>query len=168
MTTNDFSAQAASWIARLREGVSHAGVRTALRCWLSDATRPRAFQAVMFIRGSLDDMSFNTVAALYAYHPEHRQDAGSLGMLCRKLSGEYNTFEGRFRRLLLCDGKELRKHLRGIILAACSKGHAVDYLRLYLDLCSWEHEYYGDKVRTQWAADFWTGADIAVSQLSSV
>jgi CRISPR type I-E-associated protein CasB/Cse2 len=168
MSANDFSTQAASWIARLSEQASHPGVRASLRSWFSDAARPRAFPALMSILGSLDDDNFNTVAALYAYHPEHRQDAGSLGALCRKLSGENSTFEGRFRRLLLCTGYELRKHLRGIILAARSKDHPVNYLQLYLDLHSWEHGYYGDRVRTQWASDYWTGSDIAVSQVSSV
>lgn len=168
MTANDFSTQAASWIARLCEQAAHPGVRASLRSWLSDAARPRAFPAIMSIRGSLDDDNFNTVAALYAYHPDHRQDAGSLGALCHKLSGENNTFEGRFRRLLLCSGEELRKRLRGIILAARSKGYPVDFLRLYKELCSWEHGYYGDQVRTQWASDYWTGSDIAVSQVSSV
>ena len=163
MTTTDFSAQAASWITRLCEQASHPGVRASLRSWLSDAARPRAFPAIMSIRGSLADDDFSTVAALYAYHPDHRENAGSIGALCRKLSGENNTFEGRFKRLLFCNKEELRNNLRGIILAARSKGHAVDYLGLYRDLRSWENEYYGQEVRKRWASDFWAGADKAVS-----
>ncbi len=37
----------------------------------------------MELRGTLDDEDFNTVAALYAYHPNHSDNAGTLGNLCR-------------------------------------------------------------------------------------
>lgn len=162
MTTNDFSPQDA--LCRLRNVASHPGVRASLRSYFSDVARPRAFPALMAIVGSLEKDDFNTVAALYAYHPKHLKGAGSLGLLCCKLSVKNNTFEGRFRRLLLCNKKELRKHLRGIILAARSKGYAVDYLQLYKDLDYWEHPYRGDKVRIQWASDFWKRSDNAVSE----
>ena len=158
MSTSSFIEQATAHIERLRQRAADPGVRAALRHWLSEAARPRSFPALMRIRGTLKDEDFNTVAALYAYHPDHRANAGNFGALCSRLSGQNNSFEGRFRRLLLCDREELHKHLRGPILAArAKKNHPVDYQQLYLDLRSWDHEFYGDEVRKRWATDFWVG-----------
>lgn len=155
MSNNSFKEQAAARLTRLRERCNDSGFRSALRHWLSDAARPRAYQALMELRGTLADENFNTVAALYAYHPQHSEDGGSLGLLCHELAAGFSTFEGRFKRLLLCDAEEIHRHLRPIILAARAKGIAVDYLQLYRDLSSWGHDFYGEKVRLAWAEDFW-------------
>jgi hypothetical protein len=112
MKTDAFNQQAAERLDRLRQRCVDPGFRAALRHWLSDAGRPRAYQALMELRGSLDDDDFNIVAALYAYHPEHRGDRAGVGRLCQRLSTGFSTFEGRFKRLLLCDADELREHLQ--------------------------------------------------------
>ena len=110
----------------------------------------------MELRGSLEDSDFNTVAALFAYHPMHHDNSGDVGKICRKLAVGFNTFEGRFKRLLLCDAEEIQEHLRPIILAARAKKVEVDYLQLYLDLRSWGHDFFGDEVRRRWAEGFWS------------
>ena len=155
MSNESFIEQATERLDRLRQRCADAGFRAALRHWLSDAGRPRAYQALMELRGTLDDEDFNTVAALYAYHPDHSDHGGTLGHLCRSLSAGLSTFEGRFKRLLLCDAEELRQRLQPVILAARAKGVPVDYRQLYLDLRSWDHDFYGDRVRKDWAQDFW-------------
>jgi CRISPR type I-E-associated protein CasB/Cse2 len=159
MSNESFTEQATERLARLRKRCADPGFRAALRHWLSDAGRPRAYQALMDLRGTLDDEDFNTVAALYAYHPDHSDNGGTLGHLCRSLSAGLSTFEGRFKRLLLCDAEELRQRLQPVILAARAEGVPVDYRRLYLDLRSWDHDFYGDRVRKDWAQDFWGQAE---------
>jgi CRISPR type I-E-associated protein CasB/Cse2 len=161
MSNESFTEQATERLARLRQRCADPGCRAALRHWLSDAGRPRAYQALMDLRGTLDDEDFNTVAALYAYHPNHSDNGGTLGHVCRFLSAGLSTFEGRFKRLLLCDAGELRQRLQPVILAARAKGVAVDYRRLYLDLRSWDHDFYGDRVRRGWAQDFWAQPETA-------
>jgi CRISPR type I-E-associated protein CasB/Cse2 len=155
MNRNAFTEQAAAWLDRLRQRGADPGFRAALRHWLSDAARPRAYPALLELRGSLDDEAFNTVAALYAWHPEDRRDGSGLGRLCRQLAAGLSTFEGRLKRLLLCDTEELRRHLQAVILAARAKGVPVDYLQLYLDVRSWPHDHYGEQVRQRWATEFW-------------
>lgn len=155
MTSNDFTQQATTWLNQLCQRGTDPGFRAALRHWLSDAARPRAYPALIELRGTLDDEAFNTVAALYAWHPLDRRDQSNLGHLCRQLAAGLNTFEGRFKRLLLCNSEELRQHLQPIILAARAQGVPVDYLQLYLDLRSWSHDYYGEQVRQSWATEFW-------------
>jgi len=155
MSNESFTEQAAARLARLRERCADPGFRAALRHWLSDAGRPRAYQALMELRGTLDDEDFNTIAALYACHPDHSDNGGTLGLLCHRLSAGLSTFEGRFKRLLLCDAEELRQRLQPVILAARAKGISVNYEKLYLDMRSWTHDFYGDQVRKNWAQDFW-------------
>ncbi len=155
MTHNAFTEQAAARLDRLRERCADPGFRAALRHWLSDAARPRAYPALVELRGTLNDEAFNTVAALYAWHPENRRDGNGLGRVCQQLNAGLSTFEGRFKRLLLCDPGELHRHLRAVILAARAQGVPVDYLQLYLDLCSWSRDHYGEQVRQRWATEFW-------------
>src|SRR5437870_12385717 len=100
MSDSDFTDQARRRIERLVELKSDRGKLAELRCWFRDASRPRAYPALMGLRGSLEDDAFNTVAALFAHHPEHRENAGDLGALLQRLAREHSTFEGRVRRIL--------------------------------------------------------------------
>lgn len=155
MSTNTFTDQARQWIERLVDLKTDRGKLADLRCWFRDASRPRAFPALIQLRGSLEDDAFNTVAALYAHHAEHQEGAGDFGALLFKLAREHNTFEGRMRRLLCCDAEEVLNHLRPVVMAAKRESAPVDYLQLYLDLRSWGHDYWGDEVRKRWATAFW-------------
>ena len=155
MSTNTFTDQARQRIDRLVELKADRGKLAELRCWLRDASRPRAFPTLTQLRGLLEDDAFNTVAALYAHHTEHREGAGDLGALLCMLAREHNTFEGRMRRLLCCDAEEVLNHLQPVVLAAKQERIPVDYLQLYLDLRSWGHGYWGDEVRKRWATAFW-------------
>jgi len=99
--------------------------------------------------GGIDDPRCETVAGLFAYHPEE-SSSGNLGTTCRRLSSEHNTFEGRFRRLLACDRNDICEHIRPVVLAARAKGVRVNYEQLFADLFYW-----GDAVKARWAAEFW-------------
>jgi len=76
--------------------------------------------------------------------------SGNLGTTCRRLSGDHNTFEGRFRRLLACDRNDICEHIRPVVLAARAKDIPVNYERLFADLFYWS-----DAVKARWAAEFW-------------
>lgn len=170
MNTESFNQLAASWLDRLRERCEDPGFRASLRNWLSDSEkrRARAYPALMEVRGTLDDAAFNTVAALYAHHPEHQADDSSPGRLCQRLAADFNTFEGRFKRLLTCAAEELPQQLRAVIFAAHARGVPVDYLRLYLDLRSWSHEHFGEEVRKRWATEFWGPKETVIAQTGEV
>lgn len=99
--------------------------------------------------GGIGDERMEVVAALFAYHPEETT-SGNLGTTCRRLSGEYSTFEGRFRRLLACDREDVCRHIRPVILAAKAKGVPINYEGLFADL-----HYWGNSVKTRWASEFW-------------
>lgn len=161
MSTNTFTDQARQWIERLVELKADRGKLADLRCWFRDASRPRAFPTLIQLRGSLEDDAFNTVAALYAHHAEHREGTGDLGALLCMLAREHKTFEGRMRRLLCCDAEEVLNHLRPVVLVAKRESTPVDYLQLYLDLRSWGHDYWGDEVRKRWATAFWQAEQTA-------
>jgi CRISPR type I-E-associated protein CasB/Cse2 len=120
-----------------------------LRCALTDARRCRAWPLLGEI-GGIGDATVETVTGLYAIHPEET-DKGDLGSLCKALSGENNTFEGRFKRLLTCATREeVCAHLRPLVTAAKAKGLKVNYQQLIIDLLYWS-----DNVRVRWAQSFW-------------
>lgn len=156
MNTDSFADRVDGWFGRLQKRCGDPGFRAALRHWLSDAGRPRAYQALMEVRGTLDDHDFNTIAALYAYHPDDNPGSGGIGALCRGLSRGFSTFEGRFKRLLVCSAAELHQHLQPIVLAARARSIPVNYRQLYLDLRSWDRDFHGDQVRQRWATEFWS------------
>ncbi len=155
MSNSDFTDQARRWIERLVALKNDRGKLAELRCWFRDASKGRAYQTLIGLRGNLDDDAFNTVAALFAHHPEHRESACNLGGLLHRLARDHSTFEGRLRRILCCDEREVLNHLRPVILAAKRDVLLVDYLQLYTDLRSWGRDYRGDEVRKQWATSFW-------------
>jgi CRISPR system Cascade subunit CasB len=155
MKADAFKDQARHWIEGLTELKTDRGKLADLRCWFREASRGRSYQTLIELRGSLNDNAFNTVAALFAHHPEHREGAGNLGALLRRLAREHNTFEGRMRRLLCCGPVEVMNHLRPVVLAARRDGAPMDYLELYLNLRSWGHDYWGEEARKDWATAFW-------------
>jgi CRISPR system Cascade subunit CasB len=133
----------------LRRHKADRGAMANLRCALTDARRCRAWPLLGEI-GGIGDTTVETVAGLYATHPEET-DRGNLGSLYRTLSGENNTFEGRFKRLLTCATREEAcAHLRPLVTAAKAKGFKVNYHQLIVDLLFWS-----ENVRVGWARSFW-------------
>jgi CRISPR type I-E-associated protein CasB/Cse2 len=124
------------------------GAMADLRSALNPARRARAWPLLARV-GGIGRPIFETVAGLFAYHPEETSE-GNIGTLCRLLAAENNSFDGRFRRLISCDRDEIYDRLRPVILAAKSKGITVNYQELFVDLCYW-----GDQVKSRWAREYW-------------
>jgi len=144
----------------LRRLKNDRGAMANLRCALSPARLPRAWPLLARVRG-IGNPRVETVAGLFAYHPKEA-DTGNLGTTCRCLAAENTSFDGRFRRLLSCDGDEICERLRPVILAAKAKGIAVNYERLFTDLRCWSNS-----VREQWAREYW-GATAAAETVEDV
>ncbi len=150
MSANQAGAKetAAKVLAYLRQLRHDRGAMADLRCALNPARRARAWPLLARI-GGIDRPIYETVAGLFAYHPDETQD-GNFGTTCRRLAGENNSFDGRFRRLLSCDRDEIAERLRPVILAAKAKGIPVNYEELFADLVYWP-----DKVKARWAREYW-------------
>lgn len=139
---------AASFLKHLRQYRNDRGAMADLRRALNPAQRYRAWPYLARF-GGIDEPRFEIIAGLYAYHPDEAK-TGNLGSTCRRLSGEHNTFEGRFRRLLACDRDDICEHVRPVVFTAKAKGIAVNYEELFADVCYWS-----DTVKARWAAEFW-------------
>ena len=148
MKTTTPPERAAAVVTWLRSLKNDRGAMASLRCALIPARRHRAWPLLARV-GGIDDPIAETVAALYAYHPDET-NSGNLGDTCRQLAGTHNSFDGRFRRLLTCDRDELCERLRAVVLAAKAKGIPINYQVLVEDLCWW-----GERVRIRWAQAFW-------------
>ena len=110
------------------------------------------------------------VAAAFASHPEPG-GKGGLGSVMRLIAmGQdeqkgLESFDARFRRLLVCDSVADICHRSGeIVRAAKQKGIPVDYEQLFRDLRSfrWPEPREGTKVR--WASEFWGSVPPADSE----
>lgn len=135
----------------LRQFRNDRGAMADLRRALTPAQRPRAWPFLAKF-GGIGEPRFETVAGLFARHPMETP-LGNLGGTCRQLSGEYKSFDGRFRRLLRCDRDSICQHVRPIVFTAAAKSIPVNYEQLFLDL--W---YWSDRVKERWAAEFWAAA----------
>lgn len=135
------------------------GAMAALRCLLNPEQRFRAWQLIAGING-IGNTAIETVAGLYALHPEEKVDEDyHFGSACKQLAfdrkkqqvDDESPFDKRFRRLLACDSREeLRAHLKDIVRGMKSSGIPVNYASLYDDICWW-----GDRVRERWAIQYW-------------
>lgn len=126
---------AAKFLMRLRSLKNDRGAMSNLRGALRPAQRYRAWPLLGSV-GGIGNVIYETVAGLYAYHPDENR-TGNLGTTCRRLSAEHNTFEARFRRFLTCDRDEICERLTPVIMAAKAKGVPVNYEQLFVDLCYW-------------------------------
>ena len=150
MSTNqpDPKQTAADVLTYLRRLRNDRGAMADLRCALTPARRARAWPLLARI-GGIDRPIYETVAGLFAYHPDETS-RGNIGTTCHRLAGENTSFDGRFRRLLSCERDELCERLRPVVLAARAKGIPVNYEELFADLFYW-----GDQVKARWAREYW-------------
>lgn len=154
MSNDPFDPQqaAAKLLAYLRGLKNDRGAMANLRSALTPARRHRAWPLLAPV-GGIGRSIYETLAGLYAHHSDETR-TGNLGTTCRRLSGEHNSFDGRFRRLLTCDREEICERLAPVILAAKAKDVRVNYEQLFADLCYWS-----DKVKERWAREYWGGAE---------
>lgn len=103
------------------------------------------------------------VACLFAYYPQtiRTDDKRNFGHSARGLAGESSSggADRRFRALLDTSVVDLRSPLAAMVRLMKSKGIAINYPKLIVDLSSWEHpdQYVQDK----WARAFWGASDQA-------
>lgn len=144
------------------------GALAVLRAALSPARQNQAWPLLARFGGVGDSRSallVQTIAGLYATHPEHAPRYGDFGATCRRLARQSNgdlseAFEHRFQSLLASDCVEVLDRLPVFILRTKAEGVPVNYLRLHDDLTYW-----GDKVKARWGRAFWVGpkADLEVT-----
>jgi CRISPR type I-E-associated protein CasB/Cse2 len=107
-------------------------------------------------------------AALFAKHPRHDAQIGSLGASLWKATkregnpdgkhGEAGV-ESRFAAALDADPEDFSRHLEGLVSLCESAGVPIDWHRFYKDLRGLlgQNEEHQIAIRTRWARDFWRG-----------
>jgi len=148
-TRNDFWKQVDEFCSRNR------GDRASLRRYWSDTTRHQSYP-VLGQLGALRDERRTILAALYAVHPSHKIGSG-VGRAALRLGdrkdGEH-PYDRHFRRLLSSDSLEdLGRQLHRLAKRLEREGIPLDYERVHRDLNFWKD--YDEKVKVEWAADFW-------------
>jgi CRISPR system Cascade subunit CasB len=144
----DTKRSAVALLTYFRQLKNDRGAMADLRRALNPNQRSRAWPLLARVDG-IDNRVIETVAGLFAYHP-NETSTGNLGSTIRELAEDKASFDGRFRRLLSCDLAEICKRIRPIIFAAKAEGVPVNYEQLVVDLRCW-----GDKVKAQWARQYW-------------
>lgn len=157
---NDVEVRAEKVMKYVRSLRENRGAMADLRCALTDTRRHRAWPWLAAV-GGIENPAIEAVAGLYAYHPDE-STRDNMGATCRKLSGEHNSFDGRFRRLLACDRADICEHLRPVVLAAKAKGIPVNYEMLLVDLTVW-----GERVKARWAKQYWGVTEDAASAMEA-
>jgi CRISPR system Cascade subunit CasB len=107
------------------------------------------------IEYNLDEWIF--VAALLAYYPQKldRTPSKNFGFSASGLASATNS-EGadrRFRALLDTSLEDIRSPLSALIRQMKTKDIAIDYPKLIVDLCQWNHS--DQYIQDQWAKSFW-------------
>ena len=149
MQTND---RAKEFIKHLENNFSNdAAAKACFRRGLGNSNR---LQALPLLGRFLDDendkiSNYVVVAALWA-DSDCQQDDVDLGSACARLAKDYSSFEGRFRRLISCDRKEIATYVVPVVRALNSKGIRIDFSLLLTDLLLW-----GDRVKIDWSRSFW-------------
>lgn len=132
------------------------GQRAVLRRFWSKATHYQALP-VLGRLCAIGNGPRSLVAALYAEHPYHSATARSMGQTCFGLAGgDGARYDAHFRRLLASgDIEDVAHQVLQVIRRAARQGGKlpVNYLQLLKDFAFWRG--YGDKVKAQWAKDFW-------------
>lgn len=93
------------------------------------------------------------VAALFAYYPDAKPNAGNLGASLSQLKDESDSIEKRFVALLNAEAEELPNYLRQITGLLKSKDIAVNWQTLFEDIQFWNND--NRRVQNTWARSFW-------------
>ena len=150
-------------IDRLRKRKDDRGLMANLRCLVVDNKKHRGWPALNRLGVSINDYVSAYIAGLFAIHSEETSN-GNFGMTCKSIedrrderdkSGDdikLTPTERRFQHLLAAEkGDELYRRVLRMVLMAKSQEVRVNYEQLETDLRFWS-----DRVRTEWAASFWT------------
>ncbi len=174
MTTSTSTSPAIERAANFLEAVRQTiekdkGANAAMkRALTGEARHLRAVYPIVLYPLEREGIQYNQdewifVACLFTYYPQpiKRDDTRTFGHAARGLTGEGNSggADRRFRALLDSPLEDLRSPLAALVRLLKSKGIAINYPQLILDLCRWEHpdQYVQDK----WARAFWGASALA-------
>jgi len=132
------------------------GHAASLRRHWSETTRHQALP-ILGRLGAIGDDRTTTIAALYAVHPQHADGIG-IGRAALRLGdrkeGEHH-YDRHFRRLLASSNlKDLAPQLHRLVKRLDRDGIPLDYGKLLKNLNFWSTGY-AERVKTDWAKDFW-------------
>lgn len=152
-----------SWLRSKKED---RGAMAQLRCALIPSREQRAWPLLARFDGiGLEHKHkvVRTIAGLYASHPVESNTG--MGTLCLRLCSESETpwkdeapgaVAKRVQHLLAAESHEVCERVVRLVLRAKTQGVAVDYEQLECDLLDWDRSSRRDRVRAEWAKQFWT------------
>ena len=165
-------------LERLRACQDDRGMMADLRCILVENKKHRAWPTLYRIYVAVDDDDSAFVAGLFATHQEgDSTTVGNFGDTCKKIEqarseeqAESNNTdtarkknltptERRFLHLLSANRTELNDRVKRLVLMAKTLGIPVNYEQLLPDI-----KYWGDGIKTKWAATFWTQASTSFKE----
>jgi len=111
--------------------------------------------------------AIQTIAGLFAYHPNNTDKEENFGNLCRQLldddeikkmrEGESGPISKHFQYVLAADGEEIFARVSRIVRRAKRSDSPlpVNYQQLLNDLTDW-NSYKKEWIKTDWGKSFWT------------
>lgn len=168
MTTSDYQKENEAFVSDLSGLLKDRGLVANLRKWWSPATRHYAYPVLGRIRALKDDRRM-LAAALFAVHatggnPPHVANGTSIGKAALALAGGstkapgFGSMERHFQRLLAADDlDDLTPHLHRLAKRLGNTSIPLDYSRLLGDLRQFRD--HSQRIKTQWAVDFWQAAE---------
>ncbi len=99
------------------------------------------------------------IASLSVYYPQTSratEEERNFGQSCKRLASTTNSegAERRFRALLETSLTDINSPLTALVRLMKSKEVRIDYPRLLVDLCQWEHS--DQYIQDRWARTFWS------------
>jgi len=167
MTTQDYQIKNEEFITALTGLLHDRGLVANLRKWWSPATRYFAYPVLGRLRALGDDRKI-LIAALFAVHatagrPPHSAGGASIGKAALTLAGGlkgagFGSMEKHFRRLLAAnDLADLGLQLHRLVKRLERESIPLDYARLLSDLRQFGKS--PERIKTNWALDFWQAAE---------
>jgi CRISPR system Cascade subunit CasB len=135
-----------------------------------ESKKHRAWPALNRLGIAVSDRIGAAAAGLFATHPEEVA-YGNVGTTCKAIErsrghGDGGTndkeskltpTERRFQHLLAAEsGEELLDRVTRMVLMAKAQGIPVNYAQLESDIRRWTQFVQQERVREEWAAEFWT------------
>jgi CRISPR system Cascade subunit CasB len=151
-----------AWLEILRGKKEDRGLMAALRCYLVESKKNRAYPALHYLGISVDSESEALSAALYAMHPMEDHSLKNFGTTVRRLEMEESKrqnasdykltpIERKFQHLLCAEpGREIFERVTRFVMMAKAKEKPVNYEQLQKDMHFWSNW-----IRSKWAMEFW-------------
>jgi CRISPR type I-E-associated protein CasB/Cse2 len=163
MSNSQALAQAKRFVEWLLENREDSGVMANLRRGFSEATEHYVWPHLARFCSLEDEkerMIFATIAACFAFHPEHTEE-GNFGTTLRQIAlarqagdDPLQAFEGRFRRIVMATTvQDLCQQLRSLVQLAKASGIKINYVQLLSDLLSWDQN--ARQIKVQWAEAYY-------------